>query len=113
MNSAESTLARNIQNLAQSMQGQMTDAQNLEKSIITVQMANFLTTQQTIYLASLQQIHDAIRSPPRLDFIQKLATNANFCSAFSCFKRTTFLLKDRTLEITTQKHSVSLQKQVC
>jgi hypothetical protein len=55
---------------------------------------------------------DAIRPPPRLDFIQNLATNSNFCSAFSCFKRTTFLLKDRTLEITTQKHSVSLQKQV-
>ena len=53
VNSAESALARSVQDLAQNMQGQMSDAQNLEKAIITVQMANFLTTQQTIYLASL------------------------------------------------------------
>ena len=89
----------------------MTAEQKLEQNIITVQMSNFLMTQQTIYLASLQQIHDAIRSPPRLDFIQHLATNPNFCSAFACFKKTTFQLKDRTLKITTQKYSISLQTQ--
>jgi hypothetical protein len=85
------------------MKGSMSAAQNLEKEKITIQMAQFLSTKQTIYLASLQQIYDTIRTPPLLAFIQELATNRNFCSAFSCFKQTSFLLKDTTLEITTQK----------
>ena len=93
MNSAESTLAKNIQDLAKTMQGQMTAEQKLEKSIITVQMSNFLTTQQTIYLASLQQIHDAIWSPPRLDFIQNLATNPNFAPHFRASKGQPFSSK--------------------
>ena len=90
----------------------MSDEQKLERKVITNQMSQFLSDQKAIYLASLQQIHDSIRTPPLLSFIQDLATNRDFCSAFTCYKQTNFLYEDETLHVTTQKHTVTLQEQV-
>ena len=86
----------------------MSDEQELERKVITNQMTQFLSHQQAIYLASLQQIHDSIRTPPLLSFIQDLATNRDFCSAFTCYKQANFLYEDETLHVTTQKHTVTL-----
>ena len=80
--------------------------------MITNQMTQFLTNQQTVYLASLEPIHDSSRTQPILTFIQELVTSRDFCSAFTCYKQTNFLLEGSTLHLTTQKHAVTLQEQV-
>ena len=90
----------------------MSDEQELERKVITNQMSQFLSNQKDIYLASLQQIHDSIGTPPLLSFIQDLATNKDFCSAFTCYKQTNFLYEGTTLHLTTQKHTVTFQEQV-
>ena len=112
IHSTEDALTTSVRNLATTMKGEMSDEQKLERKVITNQMSQFLSDQKAIYLASLQQIHDSIRTPPLLSFIQDLATNRDFCSAFTCYKQTNFLYEDETLHVTTQKHTVTLQEQV-
>ena len=112
IHSTEDAPTTSVRNLATTMKGEMSDEQKLERKVITNQMSQFLSDQKAIYLASLQQIHDSIRTPPLLSFIQDLATNRDFCSAFTCYKQTNFLYEDETLHVTTQKHTVTLQEQV-
>ena len=112
MCTTEEALSTSVRSLALTMQGSITADQEIEKKTITNQITQFLSNHHTVYLVSPQQIHDCIRVPPMLTFIQELATARDFCSAFTCYKQTNFMLEGTILHLTTQKDAVTLQEQV-
>ena len=63
-----------------------------------------------VHLVQLKcKLLDKVRTPTALNFVQALSTNQDFCSAFECYRNSHFTSSGSTLQITTQKYTLSLQ----
>ena len=80
------------------------------KKLIESQMSQQFSNKKTIFLNKLQELLHKVQTTPALHFVQALSTNPEHCSAFECYRNSHFTSSGTTLQITSQKYSLSLQQ---
>ena len=99
-----------METLESEIDQEMTEARINRKRLISNQVGQLFLNKQTIYIDKLQELLENVNTPPALHFVQALSTNPEHCSAFQCYRNSHFTFSGSTLQITTQKYSLSLQE---
>ena len=105
----EEALTQSMNTLEGDIDSEMNVAQLNRKRLIAAQMNQLFLNKKTIYIDKLQELLDKFRNPPALHFVQALSTTPDYCSAFECYRNSHFTSSGTTLQITTQKYTLSLQ----
>ena len=80
------------------------------KKLIASQISQQFSNKKTTFINKLQELLDKVITPPALHFVHALSTNPEHCSAFECYRNSHFTSSGATLQITSQRYSLSLQQ---
>ena len=105
----EETLTQSMYTLEGNIDSEVDETQLNRKRLIAAQMNQLFLNKKTIHIVKLQELLDKVRTPPALHFVQALSTNPDYCSAFECYRNSHYTSSGTTLQITTQKYTLSLQ----
>ena len=88
----------------------LTAEASTRKKLIESQTAQQFSNQKMTFINKLQELLDEVETPPALHFVQALSTNPDHCSAFECYRNSHFTSTETSLQITTQRYTLSLQQ---
>ena len=88
----------------------LTAEASTRKKLIESQTAQQFSNQKLTFINKLQELLDKVITPPALHFVQALSTNPDHCSAFVCYRNSHFTSTGATLQITSQRYTLSLQQ---